>query len=63
MNKPILIAVAWPYAHGDLYVGHLAGAFLPADIVARYHRYRLYKKLDVAVIEGELRRLYDKEVT
>ena len=38
MNRPILIAVAWPYANGDLHVGHLAGAFLPADIVARYHR-------------------------
>ena len=38
MNKPILIAVAWPYANGDLHMGHLAGAFLPADIVARYHR-------------------------
>ncbi len=38
MNKPILIAVAWPYANGDLHLGHLAGTFLPADIVARYHR-------------------------
>ncbi|MCB8942281.1 MAG: methionine--tRNA ligase [Ardenticatenaceae bacterium] len=40
MTKPILIAVAWPYANGDLHLGHLAGAFLPADIVARYHRLR-----------------------
>ncbi|MBL8162549.1 MAG: methionine--tRNA ligase, partial [Anaerolineae bacterium] len=29
---------AWPYANGDLHVGHLAGAYLPADIFARYHR-------------------------
>jgi methionyl-tRNA synthetase len=38
MNKKILVAVAWPYANGDLHVGHLAGAYLPADIFARYHR-------------------------
>ena len=34
----ILVSVAWPYANGDLHVGHLAGAYLPADIFARYHR-------------------------
>ena len=38
MTEPILVAVAWPYANGDLHVGHLAGAYLPADIFARYHR-------------------------
>lgn len=38
MSKKILVAVAWPYANGDLHVGHLAGAYLPADIFARYHR-------------------------
>ncbi len=38
MSKKVLIAVAWPYANGDLHVGHLAGAYLPADIFARYHR-------------------------
>jgi methionyl-tRNA synthetase len=37
-RKKILVAVAWPYANGDLHVGHLAGAYLPADIFARYHR-------------------------
>jgi methionyl-tRNA synthetase len=37
-GKKILVAVAWPYANGDLHVGHLAGAYLPADIFARYHR-------------------------
>lgn len=36
--KKILVAVAWPYANGDLHVGHLAGAYLPSDIFARYHR-------------------------
>ncbi len=34
----ILIAVAWPYANGPLHLGHIAGAYLPPDIFARYHR-------------------------
>ncbi len=34
----ILICIAWPYANGDLHVGHVAGAYLPADIFARYQR-------------------------
>src|SRR5215470_4310934 len=38
MPTPIHVSVAWPYANGDLHVGHLAGALLPADIFARYHR-------------------------
>lgn len=38
MSERILIAVAWPYANGFLHLGHIAGAELPADIFARYHR-------------------------
>lgn len=38
MNELIHISVAWPYANGDIHAGHLAGAYLPADIFARYHR-------------------------
>jgi methionyl-tRNA synthetase len=38
MPKYIHVSVAWPYANGDQHVGHLAGANLPADIFARYHR-------------------------
>ena len=38
MTQRIHVSVAWPYANGDLHVGHLAGAYLPADIFARYHR-------------------------
>ena len=38
MTERIHVSVAWPYANGDLHVGHLAGAYLPADIFARYHR-------------------------
>lgn len=38
MSKHILVAVAWPYASGSRHLGHLAGAYLPADIFARYRR-------------------------
>lgn len=38
MAQKILVCVAWPYANNDLHLGHLAGAYLPADIFARYHR-------------------------
>ena len=34
----VLIGVAWPYASGPRHLGHLAGAYLPADVAARYHR-------------------------
>ncbi|MCI4322883.1 MAG: methionine--tRNA ligase [Thermoplasmata archaeon] len=34
----IFLGVAWPYANGPFHIGHLAGAYLPADIFARYHR-------------------------
>ncbi|MFA5066119.1 MAG: methionine--tRNA ligase [Dehalococcoidia bacterium] len=40
MADNILVAVAWPYANGPLHLGHVAGAYLPADIFARYHRLR-----------------------
>jgi len=38
MNKKIGIFVAWPYANGPLHLGHIAGAYLTADIFARYNR-------------------------
>ncbi|NOK65397.1 MAG: methionine--tRNA ligase [Chloroflexi bacterium AL-N10] len=38
MSKNILVCVAWPYANGPFHVGHVAGAYLPPDIFARYHR-------------------------
>ena len=38
--ETILVAVAWPYANGHLHAGQIAGAYLPADIYARYHRMR-----------------------
>ena len=38
MSERILVAVAWPYANGSIHIGHVAGAYLPADVFARYHR-------------------------
>ena len=38
MKERIFIGVAWPYADGPLHLGHIAGAYLPPDIFARYHR-------------------------
>lgn len=38
MADKILVCVAWPYANGSLHVGQIAGAYLPADIFARFHR-------------------------
>jgi methionyl-tRNA synthetase len=38
MTEHIGIFVAWPYANGDLHLGHVAGAYLPPDVFARYHR-------------------------
>ena len=34
----MLVAVAWPYASGSRHIGHLAGAYLPADVYARHQR-------------------------
>jgi len=38
MNEHILVCVAWPYAKTSTHVGQVAGAYLPADTFARYHR-------------------------
>lgn len=35
-----LITAALPYANGPLHIGHIAGAYLPADIFTRYLRLR-----------------------
>ena len=37
-QKKYLITSALPYANGALHLGHLAGAYLPADIYVRYLR-------------------------
>jgi methionyl-tRNA synthetase len=36
--KRYLVTSALPYANGPVHIGHLAGAYLPADIYARYLR-------------------------
>ncbi|MBN1220928.1 MAG: methionine--tRNA ligase [Anaerolineae bacterium] len=48
MPENILVCTAWPYANGDLHIGHLAGAYLPPDIFARYHRLKGNKVLMVS---------------
>ena len=49
MTENILVCVAWPYANGPLHHGQLGGAYLPADIFARYHR---AKGNHVAMVSG-----------
>ncbi|MCS7176666.1 MAG: methionine--tRNA ligase [Candidatus Kapabacteria bacterium] len=36
----VLITAALPYANGYIHLGHCAGAYLPADLYARYSRLR-----------------------
>jgi methionyl-tRNA synthetase len=37
-KQKVLVGVAWPYANGQQHIGHIAGAYLPPDIFARYQR-------------------------
>lgn len=39
MMEKVFIGVAWPYANGHLHLGHIAGVYLPADILKRYHKF------------------------
>jgi methionyl-tRNA synthetase len=48
LSERIFIGVAWPYANGPLHLGHITGAYLPADIFARYHRLKGNKVLMVS---------------
>jgi len=49
LDKKILVTAALPYANGKIHLGHLAGAYLPADIYVRYQR---SMKRDVIFICG-----------
>jgi methionyl-tRNA synthetase len=40
VTEKIFIGVAWPYANSPLHQGQIVGSFLPADLLARYHRLR-----------------------
>ena len=33
----VIIGISWPFANGDLHIGHAASS-LPGDVIARYHR-------------------------
>ncbi|MBL1213034.1 MAG: methionine--tRNA ligase [Ignavibacteriae bacterium] len=37
-KEKILVTSALPYANGNIHLGHLSGAYLPADIYVRYKR-------------------------
>jgi methionyl-tRNA synthetase len=37
-HEKIIVTSALPYANGPIHLGHLSGAYLPADIFVRYHR-------------------------
>ena len=37
-KRSIFLTSALPYANGPLHLGHLAGAYLPADLYVRYKR-------------------------
>jgi methionyl-tRNA synthetase len=38
LAEKILVTAALPYANGPLHIGHLAGAYIPADVYVRYKR-------------------------
>jgi methionyl-tRNA synthetase len=38
MARKLLVTSALPYSNGPIHIGHLAGAYLPADIFVRYQR-------------------------
>ncbi len=48
-KEKILVTSALPYANGPIHLGHLSGAYLPADIYVRYKR---LKGADIIYICG-----------
>ena len=48
-SEKILVTSALPYANGPLHLGHLAGAYIPADVYVRYQR---LKGADVLFVGG-----------
>ena len=48
-KKRLLVTSALPYANGPIHLGHLAGAYLPADLFCRYQR---LKGRDVVYVCG-----------
>jgi len=48
-SKRILVTAALPYANGPIHLGHLSGAYLPADMYVRYQR---LKRREIVFICG-----------
>ncbi len=48
-EERILVTAALPYANGPIHLGHLSGAYLPADIYVRFQR---LKQRDIIFICG-----------
>ena len=44
----IIIGISWPFANGELHIGHAASS-LPGDVIARYHR---LKGNEVILVSG-----------
>ena len=53
IEKPekMMITGGMPYANGPLHLGHLAGAFIPSDIFARFYRMYIGKE-NVLYVSG-----------
>ena len=49
VKEKILVTAALPYANGPIHLGHLSGAYLPADIYVRFKR---LKGDDIIFISG-----------
>ena len=47
--EKFIVTAALPYANGPIHIGHIAGAYLPADIFVRYQK---LKKNDVIFVCG-----------
>ena len=48
-TEKIIVTAALPYANGPIHLGHLSGAYLPADIYVRYQR---LKGAEILFISG-----------
>ena len=50
-NQRFTITSALPYTNGPVHIGHLAGAYLPADIFVRYQKNKGNMKRDLDVLK------------
>ena len=44
----VLVGISWPFANGELHIGHAASS-LPGDVIARYYR---LKGENVCLVSG-----------